>query len=180
MSSSAEKMTAQKAWRVLGVAANSSLEDAKVAYHKLCLTRHPDKPEGSDESFKTLKNAWDFITKNVFRKDGSRIEPATRPTATGWHTGPTRPKAHLSTPPTAPPGAGDPRPRVPRSFGLGEILTSYPKDGAGSAAAGSPPQDKAPTTYGSAAPKRPRQEDKAPTTDGSAAPKRPRQEEEAA
>ena len=110
MSASSDKMTAQQAWRVLGVAANSSFDDAKVAYKQLCLKKHPDKPGGSKEAFQSLKNAWDFITKNVFRKDGTRIGGAAAAAggmagrAAAGRAGSTRPAAH----PTNRPGSAAP------------------------------------------------------------------------
>lgn len=137
MPKSAEKMTAQQAWRVLGIAAHSSFEDAKATYKRLCLTRHPDKPEGSKEKFQVLKDAWDFITKNVFRKDGTRIGGGAAAAggmagrAAGGRAGPGRP----SPPPTRP----TPQPSQPKNFiaknvspsrrwNIGDIL-AFRKDG---------------------------------------------------
>ncbi len=55
----------EEPWRILGIAQNASLEEAKKAYRILSRQYHPDKNNGIDTYFQVVKQAFDqFINKD--------------------------------------------------------------------------------------------------------------------
>jgi len=53
--------------KILGVAANSTLDEIKAAFRKKALEHHPDRG-GSAETFIALKRAYDSIVKRRVRR----------------------------------------------------------------------------------------------------------------
>ncbi len=51
----------EKAYEFLGSNPGDLPEDITKKYRKMALTHHPDRPEGSEEKFKDLKEAYDII-----------------------------------------------------------------------------------------------------------------------
>lgn len=58
-------MNRQKACDVLGVGPNSTPKERKNAYRRESMKRHPDRPGGSDEAFKELQAAFNFLENHT-------------------------------------------------------------------------------------------------------------------
>ena len=48
-------------YSVFGLKRSASEEDVKKKYRKMILKAHPDKPEGSNELFIKIQDAWDYF-----------------------------------------------------------------------------------------------------------------------
>lgn len=57
-------MTLQTAIALLGVQPSDDLTIIKSRYHKLALSCHPDRPNGSEEAMKRLNEAYEFLRAN--------------------------------------------------------------------------------------------------------------------
>ena len=53
-------------YEVLGVSNNTSVEDCKKAYRKLCAKYHPDSSTGDREKFDEIQEAWNSIEKGLW------------------------------------------------------------------------------------------------------------------
>lgn len=51
-------------YQILGINRNATPAEIKKAYRKLVSKYHPDKPEGNEEKFKEIQNAYERIAKN--------------------------------------------------------------------------------------------------------------------
>ena len=49
-------------YEVLGLSVGASQQDIRTAYKRLALRYHPDKPEGDDDSFKKIHQAYQILT----------------------------------------------------------------------------------------------------------------------
>ncbi len=49
-------------YEVLGVPKDSSIDDIRKAYKKLCMTLHPDRAGGSEECFKEVNEAYEVLS----------------------------------------------------------------------------------------------------------------------
>eukprot|EP00392_Amoebophrya_sp_AT5.2_P010060 g10091.t1 len=56
------------AFRTLGLPSNCQYDEAKKAYRKLCLEKHPDKPSGNKEEFLKISEAWTLLQDTHFNK----------------------------------------------------------------------------------------------------------------
>jgi curved DNA-binding protein CbpA len=56
-------------YQILNVDYNATDAEIKAAYKKLAQTNHPDKPTGSEEKFKPIKNAWDTLSNPAKKSD---------------------------------------------------------------------------------------------------------------
>lgn len=50
-------------YKVLGVSNNTSIQDCRKAYRKLCAKYHPDNPTGDREKFDEIQKAFSMIEK---------------------------------------------------------------------------------------------------------------------
>jgi len=60
--------TMRDPYEVLGVAKTSTEEEIKKAYHKLALKNHPDKPNGSEEKFREVSEAYNILSDQERRR----------------------------------------------------------------------------------------------------------------
>lgn len=63
------KMTGDTARKILGVDFKTTLEELKKVYRKLAMKFHPDREGGSEEKFKEVKEAYEYLEKNGNSKD---------------------------------------------------------------------------------------------------------------
>lgn len=56
-------------YRVLGVSPLDNISDIKSEYRKLCKQYHPDMPNGDEEKFKQINDAWEFINTHTVSRE---------------------------------------------------------------------------------------------------------------
>ena len=59
-----DKLTLSKSYEILDVKKNSTQEEIKKAYKKLALKYHPDRPNGDENTFKKVGEAYEVIMKS--------------------------------------------------------------------------------------------------------------------
>lgn len=62
-------------WQVLGIPERASLQEAKLAFKRLAVQRHPDKRGGSEVAFKELVAAYEYVQEYSLASRARRREP---------------------------------------------------------------------------------------------------------
>jgi curved DNA-binding protein len=62
-------------YSILGVGRKATQEEIKRAYRKLAMTSHPDRPDGDEEKFKQISEAYDTLGDPIKRKQYDTPQP---------------------------------------------------------------------------------------------------------
>lgn len=63
---------------ILGVGRNASQDEIKRAYRKLAMANHPDRPDGNEEKFKKISEAYDILSDPMKRSQYDNPQPQYR------------------------------------------------------------------------------------------------------
>ena len=63
------------AYTILRVRRDATLKDIKIAFRRLSLTRHPDKPGGTNEDFQNLKDAYELLSSLHKHEEQNHTRP---------------------------------------------------------------------------------------------------------
>lgn len=104
-------------YETLGIASNSTVAEAKVAWRKLARKHHPDVG-GSEEKFKEAKSAWEAI-------ESGKVQPTAKPVPT---PAPTTSSFTQGLQPQSKPYTAPTRIQMPQTVSIKGKHSSFPLD----------------------------------------------------